>query len=383
MGLSYSLSVQGDFRGGRSSYQLVGTHGKTLIHAEHPAVRVQSNGVVTTTVNTPDSSPNDSRKEGVVLVQSQLKGVNKVILSEGVTIPARSEMIITGKIQAKDVSQVGVIAACHSESVRHLKGLHVARLVVTPVDKTVPIRIANTTATAVELATGCKLAEFCPLIEQENVAANNVSVDCNAVKADNITHKLDSSLDPALSNDKKEQLKQVLNEFEEIFSDTIGQTNIVYHTIDTGDNPPIRQRARRVPYAFRDESDKQIANMLDQGIIRSSTSPWASPIVLVRKKSGEIRFCVDYCKLNQITRHDAHPLPRVDELLDSVGNARYFTTLDIKSSYWQIPVNPDDREKTAFVTHSGLYEFNRMPFGLATAPATFQRAMELVLAAVL
>ena len=262
--------------------------------AEHPAVRVQSNGVVTTTVNTPDSSPNDSRKEGFVLVQSQLKGVNKVILSEGVAIPARSEMIITGKIQAKDVSQVGVIAACHSESVRHLKGLHVARLVVTPVDKTVPIRIANTTATAVELATGCKLAEFCPLIEQENVAANNVSVDCNAVKADNITHKLDSSLDPAWSNDEKEQLKQVLNEFEEIFSDTIGQTNIVYHTIDTGDNPPIRQRARRVPYAFRDESDKQIANMLDQGIIRSSTSPWASPIVLVRKKSGEIRFCVDY-----------------------------------------------------------------------------------------
>ena len=196
MGLSYSLSVQGDFRGGRSSYQLVGTHGKTLIHAEHPAVRVQSNGVVTTTVNTPDSSPNNSRKEGVVLVQSQLKGVNKVILSEGVAIPARSEMIITGKIQAKDVSQVGMIAACHSESVRHLKGLHVARLVVTPVDKAVPIRIANTTATAVELATGCKLAEFWPLIEQENVAANNVSVDCNAVKADNITHKLDSSLDP-------------------------------------------------------------------------------------------------------------------------------------------------------------------------------------------
>ena len=103
---------------------------------------------------------------------------------------------------------------------------------------------------------------------------------------------------PALSNDEKEQLKQVLNEFEEIFSDTIGQTNIVYHTIDTGDNPPIRQRARRVPYAFRDESDKQIANMLDQGIIRSSTSPWASPIVLVRKKSNEIRFCVDYRKLN-------------------------------------------------------------------------------------
>ena len=224
------------------------------------------------------------------------------------------------------------------------------------------------------------MAEFCPLIEQEYAAKNNCPVNCNAVTADNIALQIDSRLDPDLSNTEKQQLKQVLHEYEELFSDTIGQKNIVYHTIDTGDNPPIRQRARRAPYAFRGESDKQIADMLDQGIIRTSTSPWVSPIVLVRKKSGEIRFCVDYRKLNQITRHDAHPLPRVDDLLDSVGSAKYFTTLDLKSGYWQIPIHPDDREKTAFVTESGLYEFNRMPFGLRTAPATFQRAMALVLA---
>ncbi len=261
-----------------------------------------------------------------------------------------------------------------------MKGLHVAHLVVTPIGKTVPIRIANTTDDEIELPKGCKLAEFCPLLEQEAAANNKFPVHCNAVKTAPLPQQIDSSLDPDLSKSEQQQVKKVLHEFEALFSDKIGHTNIAHHKIDTGDNPPIRQRARRMPYAYREEADNQITDMLNQGIIRPSTSPWASPVVLVRKKSGELRFCIDYRKLNHITRNDAHPLPRVDDLLDSVGHAKYFTTLDLKSGYHQIPVHPADREKTAFVTHGGLYEFNRMPFGLATAPATFQRAMELVLA---
>ena len=178
-----------------------------------------------------------------------------------------------------------------------------AHLVVTPVDKTVPVRIANTTTNEIELPKGCKLAEFCPILEQEAVANNKVPVNCNAVQADNLGQKIDSRLDAGLSNSEKQQVKQVLGEFKELFSGTIGQTNIAHHKIDTGDNPPIRQRGRRMPYAFREESNKQIEDMLDNGIISPSTS----------KKSGELRFCIDYRRLNQITRNDAHPLPRVDD----------------------------------------------------------------------
>ncbi len=315
--MQHKLGIRGECLGGRSSYQLVGPYGNTPIHAEHPAIKVQSNGIVITEADSPVVPPKNSSWINAVLVQSQRKGVNKVTLTEGVAIPGRTEIILEGKIQAKDVSQVGMISASQSDSVKHLKGLHIAHLVVTPVGKIVPIRVANTTANSIELAKGCKVAEFCPLVQQEVTNRNNTQTklnNCNAVQTENLSHKIDSSLDSGLSNSDKQQLRKVLGEFEDLFSDTIGQTNIVHHKIDTGENPPIRQRARRMPYAFREESDKQISNMLDQGIITPSTSPWASPIVLVRKKSGDLRFCIDYRKLNQITRKDAHPLPRVDDL---------------------------------------------------------------------
>ena len=149
-----------------------------------------------------------------------------------------------------------------------------------------------------------KVANFVPwLIEQEVVDNNNFPVNCDAAQADNLAYNIDYGLDPGFINSEKQNGKQVLYEFEELFGDTIGQTNIVNHKIDTGSNPPIRQRFRRMPYAFREETDQKIAEMLDQKVIQSSFSPWAIPIVLVRKKSGELRFCIDYRKLNQITRH--------------------------------------------------------------------------------
>jgi hypothetical protein len=122
--------------------------------------------------------------------------------------------------------------------------------------------------------------------------------------------------------------------------------------------------------------------MLAQGVIEPATCEWASPIVMVPKPDGSLRFCVDYRKLNAITVPDTYPLPRMDECIDSLGEAAIFTTLDCNSGYWQIPVDPADRDKTTFTSHYGIYRFIRLPFGLRNAPGTFQRAVDIILSGV-
>ena len=134
-----------------------------------------------------------------------------------------------------------------------------------------------------------------------------------------------------------------------------------------------------MPFVVREEVASQLDHMQSAGVIRPSSSPWASPVLMVRKKDGTHRFCIDYQQLNAVTKADTYPLPRIDNLLDQLGQCRFFSTLDLASGYWQIRVSLASREKTVFVTPQRLYEFLVMPFGLTNAPAVFQQLMQRLL----
>lgn len=151
---------------------------------------------------------------------------------------------------------------------------------------------------------------------------------------------------------------------------------VISHEIPLLDSVPVRQRYRRIPPSDYEAVKAHINQLLQTQVIRESSSPFATPIVLVKKKDGSLRMCVDYRQLNARTRKDAFPLPRIEESLDMLSGAKWFSTMDLASGYNQVAVSEADRAKTAFCTPFGLFEWNRMPFGLCNAPSTFQRLMQ-------
>ena len=156
-----------------------------------------------------------------------------------------------------------------------------------------------------------------------------------------------------LSSTQRSQLQTLLDQFADVFaqtSDDLGRSHVATHRIDTGNHPPVNVPPYSLPPASREEVERQIQSMLRNGVVRESRSPWASPVVLVDKRDGTKRFCVDYRKVNACTKKDRYPIPRVDDSLDILSGKQYFTTLDLMSGYWQIPVASDDIEKTAFTT---------------------------------
>lgn len=189
---------------------------------------------------------------------------------------------------------------------------------------------------------------------------------------------MDLSSLPAGEQDK---VKSLLSKYSSVFSahdGDLGCTDLIAHDIPLLDDVPVRQRYRRIPPSEYEVVKEHINQLLEAKVIRESSSPYASPIVLVRKKDGTLRMCVDYRQLNQKTRKDAFPLPRIEESLDALSNACWFSTMDLASGYNQVPVAEADRPKTAFCTPFGLFEWNRMPFGLCNAPGTFQRLMQRI-----
>ncbi|VDI28661.1 Hypothetical predicted protein [Mytilus galloprovincialis] len=186
-----------------------------------------------------------------------------------------------------------------------------------------------------------------------------------------------------LNNQQSLQLVTLLLKFQDIFAKDdldIGLFNgDIQHKIDTGNSHPIKQKMRRTPLGFEKEEEEHLQQLLDKGIIEPSTSEWASPPVLVRKKDGKLRYCIDFRKLNDVTIKDAFPISNIDTCLDTLKGTVFMSTLDMASGYYQVNLDEKDRHKTAFVTKYGLFQYTKLPFGLCNSPATFSRVIQLVL----
>ena len=181
-----------------------------------------------------------------------------------------------------------------------------------------------------------------------------------------------------------EQAKDLFTRYHDVFSlyeTDLGKTNLIEHTIKLEDSTPFKERFRRIPPHLLDEVKKEIKNMLKIGVIKPSESPWTNAVVLARKKEGELRMCIDFRKLNARTTKDAYAIPRIDEVMTNLAGSSWFSSLDLKSGFWQTPLAEESKPYTAFtVGPLGFFQFERMPFGLCNAPATFQRLMENALA---
>lgn len=315
----------------------------------------------------------------------------KVVVQDQVILPPRSVLEIMAKVETPAIQCDCVFLL---EGLSQQPNVVVANALVTPQwnneTASVPVRLLNTSTDSVVLHKGKAVACASTLDRTFTAVASATEMTEEPTleatpKEQELLWGLVEDSGNTLDMQQKHHLFNLLLGYVDVFAltdDQLGRTKQLKHTINTGDHRPIRQPARRIPPCKREEVHQLLQDMLGRKVIQPSTSPWASPIVLVKKKDGSTRFCIDYRKINAITHKDAYPLPRIDDTLDTLSGAQWFSTLDLLSGYWQVEVAEEDKPKTAFATREGLYEFNVMPFGLCNAPATFQRLMDLVLAGV-
>ncbi|KAL5503556.1 hypothetical protein EMCRGX_G010521 [Ephydatia muelleri] len=271
-----------------------------------------------------------------------------VSISETVTVPACCQMYISAS--ALDKKEAGAVLLEPLDTFMEDHGLLVARSLSQVSCNHLVVQVLNPGPAPVVVNKDVRVGMIKPVTDSDIVCSIESTKSNRHVGHSECAHLIELMLQNTehLSSYHKSQGVALLQEFEDVIAksdDDLGQTSLSFHTIDTGDNQPIRQHARRLPFHQHKEVSELVDSMLSRGIIESSDSPWASPVVLVRKKDGKTRFCVDFRKLNDCTRKDAQPLPRIDESLDALGGACFFSTLDLASGYWQVMLDPNIKKK--------------------------------------
>src|SRR5271165_7173130 len=307
--------------------------------------------------------------------------VRRMYATDDVDIPARELTAVPTRVIWTSVGDDTTTFMSEPHSMD--EGMVVARTVIDPKTFEAMMPVVNLTHLAYRVAKGTFIGEAVPVdaFTEATSTGPGLPPPKTAASVDHVK-LLTDGFTAELTPEQRDRAVTLIRDNASLFSTSefdIGRTDLIKHTIDTGEHKPFKQQLRRHPWSHQDVIDQHVDKMLQTGVISPTVSPWASNVVLVKKASGDLRFCVDFRQLNRLTVKDSYPLSRIDSCMDALGRAKFFSTLDLRSGYWQVELDKDSSEKTAFVTRKGVYKFNVLAFGLSNAPAIFQRLMDMLL----
>lgn len=313
---------------------------------------------------------------------------NKVQVAETTLVAPGCEAQLICRLTSNPAQPVGIVEHCSALDSKVV----IAATLTQPNSKgRVVVRCLNSSSSTVELKAGTNIGLYTPVdhdqiftdTEKDNSTEKPQIKDFSTHVPEHVIPLYEQAVKNCTSFAQEQALARLLVDYADVFSKDetdVGLTSLVSHSIpvEPGTNP-IRQPPRRLGVEKDLEVERQVADLVRKGMVESTDSSWSSPVVLVKKKDNSWRLCVDYRRLNAVTRKDAYPLPRIDDSLDALAGSVLFSTLDLLSGYWQVPLDQDAQDKAAFVTRGGLWKWKVLPFGLTSAPASFERLMEQVL----
>ena len=326
-------------------------------------------------------------KEGEIISPTNIRSILEeieggqipVILQENVLLKENSETILPVYIPNQTLTSQCI----YFEPAMGLPAL-VARSVHTNC-VTINTCFVNNSNQPVKLSKGTNIGHLSPTQTEYHRISEKEVRQTNLEEVRGLPEYLAPMLEEAkknISEQEAKQLEEMLIRNRDVFATgdyDLGAFTAIAHEIETGESPPITLPLRRTPVHFAQEEEEMLSKMLEAEIIQPSNSAWGAATVLIRKKCGKLRWCVDYRLLNNATKKDVFPMPNLSECIDALEGNIWMSKLDANSAYWQVPIHPNSKEKTAFRTKYGLFEFNKLAFGLCNSPSTYNRAMNLVL----